>query len=101
MTFDKVALGFVVGLLFPVVGFFLYASIYVTIIRPHLDVGYFVNDLFLGTSRYRSPVLSLSLLANLGPFFWFDRLDLPRAMRGVILASFLYAVLIVALWIIG
>ena len=98
MPSDSLRLGLIVGLLFPVLGFLGYAGLYVTGIRPHLDFAYFVNDLFFGTQRYRSPILSLSLVANLAPFFWFDRTDMHQAMRGVIMASFIYGVVIVVLW---
>ncbi len=91
------ALGVITGLLAPVGGFFLYATIYTTAIRPHHDLAYFINDLFLGTRQFQAPVLSLSLLANLALFFIFDRYDRPQAMRGVILATFIYGVAIVVL----
>ena len=37
-TFDSVPLGFILGLLFPVLGFYGYGTIYVTAIRPHHDL---------------------------------------------------------------
>ena len=98
MSSDSVRLGVMAGLLFPILGFLGYAALYVTGIRPHLDFGYFVEDLFIGTRRYQAPVLSLSLIANLVPFFWFDRKDMHQAMRGVIMASFFYGIIIVVLW---
>ncbi|MFZ1333563.1 MAG: hypothetical protein WAR83_15320 [Flavobacteriales bacterium] len=101
MPSDSERLGLISGLLVPVLGFVIYAFLYVTGIRPHLTFSYFVNDLFLGTRTYQSPILSLSLIANLPLFFWFDRNEMQKAMRGVILASFVYAVIIVALWLIA
>lgn len=97
MTSDSVRLGVVLGLFAPVLGFLGYATMYVTSIRPHQELSWFINDLFLGTREYQAPVLSLSLLANLALFFLFDRLDRPKAMRGVIGATFVYAVAIVVL----
>ncbi len=97
MRSDSLSLGVVSGLLAPVIGFFLYAVMYVTAIRPHLDLSYFINDLFIGTREYKAPVLSLSLLANLALFFWFDRKEMPLAMRGVIMSTFLYGFIIVLL----
>ena len=91
-------MGVVTGLIVPVIGFFLYGVVYVTGIRPHLQLGEFVNDLFFGTREYQSPILSLSLVANLVPFFLFDRNDKYKAMRGVILSSFIYGLAIVVLW---
>ena len=97
MRSDSLPYGVVLGLLAPVLGFFAYATIYVTSIRPHLDLPFFISDLFLGTREYQGPVLSLSLLANLALFFWFDRTDRYKSMRGVIGATFLYAAVIVML----
>jgi hypothetical protein len=100
MRWDSLLTGLVVGLLFPVAGFFLYGLIHTTFIRPHLDLAYFVHDLFLGTRRFQAPILSLSLIANLLPFFlWFDRRSMYKAMRGVLLATFIHGVIIVILWL--
>lgn len=101
MPSDSMKLGLITGLFAPMVGFLVYATIYVTSIRPFLDLTYFVNDLFLGTRNYQSPILTLSLIANLPLFFWYDRKDMPLAMRGVIFASFVYAVVIIVLWSIS
>lgn len=98
MRWDSLATGIVAGLLLPVAGFFIYGLIYTNVIRPHLDLAWYVHDLFFGTRRYQAPILSLSLIANLPVFFLFDRLDMPRAMRGMITATFIYAVAIVVLW---
>jgi len=101
MPSDSLRLGLITGLLVPFLGFVIYATMYVTGIRPHLTFPYFVNDLFLGTRTYQSPVLSISLIANLPLFFWYDRKDMPLAMRGVIFASFIYAAIIVVLWFLA
>lgn len=98
MRSDSQAVGILTGLLAPVVGFFLYGLIYVTAIRPYLELREFVFDLFLDTRLYQSPILSLALIANLPVFFYFDHRDMHKAMRGVILASFMYGFVIVALW---
>jgi hypothetical protein len=99
MRSDSTALGVIGGLLMPVFGFLAYAALYVTVIRPHLDLRYFITDMFWGTRTYQAPILSLSLIANLALFFWFDRREMPQAMRGVITASFIYGALIVILWL--
>ncbi len=97
MRWDSLATGLILGLLAPVLGFVIYATMYVTAIRPHLDLPFFVKDLFIGTREYQSPVLSLSILANLALFFLLDRWDLYKAMRGVILATMIYGLVIVLL----
>jgi hypothetical protein len=97
MRFDSMLFGIITGLLAPVAGFFLYGAMYVTAIRPHHDLAWFVNDLFIGTRQYQSPVLSLALIANLALFFLYDRFGWHLAMRGVILATFIHGALIVVL----
>ena len=97
MRWDDRFVGFVVGLLVPVAGFFLYGSIHTTWIRPHLDMPFFINDLFLGTRQFQAPILSLSLIANLIPFFLFDRWYMYKAMRGVLVATFVHGAVIVIL----
>ena len=95
MRGDSFALGFILGLLFPVLGFFGYGGIYVTAIRPHHDLLWFVHDLFLGTTEYRSQIISLSLIADAFLFFGFDRFEKYKSMRGVIAAMLLYAIAVV------
>ena len=96
MRGDSFPLGFILGLLFPLLGFFGYGGIYVTAIRPHHDIHWFVYDLFLGTSEYRSQIISLSLIADAFLFFGFDRFEKYKSMRGVIAAMLLYAIVVVA-----
>ena len=95
MSWDSRLTGFILGVLAPVLGFLAYAGIYVTAIRPHHDLAWFVNDLFLGTPEYRPRVVSLTLIADAALFFLFDRKDMHRAMRGVILAMMAYGLYIV------
>jgi hypothetical protein len=84
MRWNSLATGLLLGLLAPVVGFVIYATMY-------------VKDLFIGTREYQSPVLSISLIANLALFFLLDRWDLYKAMRGVIMATMIYGLVIVLL----
>ena len=53
MRSNEQGLGLVAGLLAPVLGFFLYGWIYTGLIRPFLDMDFYIHDLFLGTPRYR------------------------------------------------
>ena len=95
MEWNSRRAGFILGLLVPVLGFFGYGLIYTTAIRPMYDLGWFVNDLFLGTTEYRTQIISLSLIADAFLFFAMDRRDMHKAMRGVILAMLAYGVFIV------
>ena len=94
MRFDSLKAGLVMGLLAPVLGFFVYGLIYVTAIRPHHDMAWFINDLFLGTPQYRTQIVTLSLIADAFLFFWFDRRGMQKAMRGVIAAMLIYGLYI-------
>ncbi len=98
MRWDSVLAGIVLGLLVPILGFFIYGFIYTTWVRPHLDLPYFIRDIFLGTRQFQAPILSLSLIANLGIFFLFNRYQMANAMRGVLIATFIYGLVIVVLW---
>ena len=99
MRNDSFRTGVILGLLAPVLGFVLYGLMYTNVIRPQLTFRYFVTDIFIGTSQYRAPILSLSLIADAFLFFWLDRTDKHQAMRGVIAAMLAYGVVIVILWI--
>ena len=94
MQWDSRVVGFVLGLLAPLLGFVAYGGIYVTAIRPHHDFHWFVYDLFLGTSEYRTRIVSLSLIADAFLFFLFDRRDMHKAMRGIIGAMLVYGIYI-------
>ena len=95
MRSDSIAMGLVLGLLAPVLGFFAYGGIYVTAIRPWFDIHWFVNDMFIGTPEFRTRIVSISLIADAVLFFVFDRLDKHRTMRGVIMAMLAYGLYIV------
>ena len=55
MRLDSVVAGVLLGLMAPVLGFFLYGYVHTTLVRPHLDLPYFIHDLFLGTASTRHP----------------------------------------------
>ncbi len=95
MRFDTFPVGLISGLLFPIVGFFAYGLLYTMVIRPNHDMHWYVYDLFLSTDEFRTRLVSLSLIADAGLFFWFDRKGHQNAMRGVITALFIYALYIV------
>lgn len=98
MRWDSVPMGIVLGLIVPVLGFFIYGYIHTTLVRPHLDLQYYIHDLFLGTRQFQAPILSLSLIANLAVFFMFNRWKMAETMRGILIATFIYGIVIVVLW---
>jgi hypothetical protein len=96
--FDKGWVGIALGLVFPILGFFAYGLLYTNVIRPHLSLDFFIREMFLGTREYQAPILSLGLIADIPLFFLLDRKGWYRAMRGVISSMFIFAVVIVVLW---
>ncbi len=97
MEWNSRRTGYILGLLAPVLGVLGYGLIYTTAIRPMYDMQWFLVDMFFGTVKYTSSILSISLIADAFLFFWFDRRDRHASMRGVILAMLTYGLVIVAL----
>lgn len=83
--------GFILGLILPVIGFFI---VYLGWHSSGESVGQFAHSL-TRRSGMTSKVLTLSLLANLIPFMYFNVKRLDYAMKGVVIATCLYALLIV------
>jgi hypothetical protein len=86
---DSKLLGFLIGLVLPLVGIFLFWTVAprpgglndIRALADHPDVV--------------SAVISIGLLANLPAFFFFYRRKWDESARGVIMATFLYAIPIV------
>jgi len=82
--------GFIVGVLCPVIGFMI---VYLMWFRGR-DMGSVVSML-MHDKRLAPKVLTLSLLANLIPFVYCNTKRLDFAMKGIVIATMLYALLIV------
>lgn len=81
-------LGVAIGVVSPVVGFFIYGLLWSWYFsKPFM---YFLDDVFIGIPTFRSSILTLSLVFNLVPFFYLIRTHRYKTARGVILAVFLY-----------
>lgn len=89
MKFDVPLVGFVIGLLCPVVGFFIMYLAW----GNHEGVGTFISHMF-HMKGMASKVLTLSLLANLVPFLYTTTKRYDYAMRGIVIATMLYALFI-------
>lgn len=85
-------LGFVIGLLMPVLGFLV---VYLILGRPQ-SLSEFMSFL-MGRHDKAAMVLSLSILANIIPFMYCTNKRLDHTARGILIATMLYAVLIVLL----
>lgn len=93
--YDSLKIGLLIGLLGPFAGFIIYGLGWSLYFNRTLD--YFINDVFLGMSSFQSPIVSLSLLFNLIPFFLFLKSSRMKSARGVLMAIFIYVPVVVYL----
>lgn len=85
-------LGLILGLILPVLGFFI---VYL-ILFPHTSFHYFFNTV-KSSHSIASKVLSLGLLINLVPFIFYTSRRLDLTARGILVATVLYFVFIILL----
>lgn len=89
---DAVPLGFWLGLLFPSTGFCLF---YVLKIHP-LGEGFIEYlSLFRNNVSLIPKILSLSVLSNAVIFFLYTQFRKDRTSRGILIATLIYAVVII------
>ncbi len=82
--------GFIIGLLLPILGF---AIMYMVWFRGS-KLGSVLNAM-THDHKMASRVLTMSLLINLVPFVYCNSKRLDYTMRGIVIATMLYALLIV------
>jgi hypothetical protein len=92
-TWDKLPIGLIIGLIGPSIGFLLY-GLYYTLYND-ISFAYFVSSVFLSNRDVTSSIISLSLLFNILPFYFFINRNLYKTGRGVLLSFFIYAIVIV------
>jgi len=90
MKSNNPVLGFIIGALTPVVGFFIVFLIF----RDGQSLGGFLNWL-MGSHQMLAKVMTLSVLANLAPFMIFTSKRMDYLGRGILSATIIYAVFIV------
>lgn len=86
-TRDKIKYGFVLGVIVP---FITFVSIYL-IKQPDVSI----QDFIIGMKRMNAlmPLIALSVLPNLLIFTIFNKLKYDKVIRGIMLATFVYAFL--------
>jgi hypothetical protein len=89
-SLDHIVIGIVVGIIFPFIALFGY---YVFTYRSQTSFSGFIG--YFSSLRMIVPVISLACIANLLLFFLFLWTDRSNSARGVIMATFAYA-----LWVI-
>ncbi len=92
MRINRPVIGFLLGLILPFIGFLI---VFLILGGGH-NFGPFFQRL-LTYHKELATVISLSILANLIPFIYFNSKRLDAAARGVFIATMLYAVVIVLL----
>lgn len=88
---DTVLRGLILGLIAPVIGFYLYKISFFN----YFDMPKFFNHLV--SNNLLSPVISLCLIFNAGAFYFFIKKNKLYSARGLVLATFLYGGVIVYL----
>ena len=91
IDFDKTWIGLIAGLIAPVIALLLYYLIN----YRFMTIKNFINYLELGDTY--TPVISLSVLANLGVFYLFIWKEKYKGARGVLAATFIWAGLVLYL----
>jgi hypothetical protein len=86
--YDSQQLGIVLGLIGPLVGFVVYGLLWSVYFKRSFY--YFYRAVFVEIPEFRSSILTLSLLFNLIPFFYFIRSKRYQSGRGVLFAVFIY-----------
>jgi hypothetical protein len=90
MNRNNAILGLVLGIIFPFLG-----VLVIYVVKFNNDsLGNFLHILFQ-QSKVGSVIFSLALLSNLVPFFYFTNRRLDNTSKGVLIATMLYAVLII------
>lgn len=82
--------GFIIGLFLPLIGMFVMYLLW----GHHQGIGSFARSLTYQRGM-ASKVVLLGVLANLIPFVYFNIKRLDYAMRGVFIATMLYALLVI------
>jgi hypothetical protein len=99
MGADRFWVGLLGGLVAPVIGMLLYALIITTSVWTELSVWDFLRTTVFGMKSNIAPAVSISLFANVGLFFLFDRRRMFKAMRGILASMFIYGIVILVLLI--
>jgi len=90
---DNYITGLIVGLIGGFIGFIIYGVYYS--ISHEIDFMVFVNRVFIGKRILRAPILSLSILFDIIPFYLFLNKRFYKGARGIMFSLFIYAIIIV------
>jgi hypothetical protein len=83
--FDQILIGLVIGLILPVIIFFITYKV------KYDDLEFRIYLQQIWQMKILLKILSLCVFPNLGAFLLFLRIKYERAARGVVMATFIYA----------
>ena len=86
--FDRILTGFLIGIFFPLIIFLITYEV------KYSDMDFLIFVRNMWKMKIFLKLLSLCVFPNLGFFFVFYRLKYDMAARGVIMATFMYAFLV-------
>ena len=89
--FDSVWIGLIIGLLFPVLSSYIYGKLNF----KTLNFSEFIHQIIM--VHKITQLLSLSLVGNIAVFFLFNWRNYLYSMRGMLIATFIYAAVVVIL----
>jgi len=89
---DSFWMGFIIGIVAPIIGFLLY-------FLGQFSHKFLLSDFweFIVKVKLLSPLISLSLLLNLAVFFIFIWLQWDKAAKGILMGTFFYGAIIIYL----
>ena len=76
--------GFSIGMLGNIAGFYLIALIWAIVNK--MSVQYFVDEIFLGSDLFKDKILTVSALLNVVIFYFANRAEYFKMVRGLIAA---------------
>lgn len=85
--------GFAIGILMPVIGYFLVYLILFRTTYAFKDFGPYL----MHTHDKAAMVISLAMIMNVIPFIYFTNKRLDYSARGILIATMLYALLVILL----
>lgn len=97
---DNLVLGIILGIVSPLLGCFLYFLIlwFYSHGSSSTTFGYFFKTILSGN---KSSIVSVSVLANLPWFYWFLNREKYLVVRGIVLATIGYSIIVLVLfWIL-
>ena len=80
--FDKLYLGLIAGVLGALVGFFIFAMVW--ILANDRSMNYFINEVFLNSELFKSRIISVSILFDVLLFFLVIRKEWYNFAKGIL-----------------